>query len=168
MARRTTPPRTIINSCTAVCSLHISDVLYFITVRSITRCSTLLGSRRFQDLGECKTMGTPPKGVDDVFAATMVLLAGTSPSVITTKAGKVKDRSWDAAKKQLLGEVWPSTAHQLFLLSPLNASLDHLGKSFFRSDDKHNPSLWVFSMAANFRRRHRRIHRTAEGSEGGG
>lgn len=57
-----------------------------------------------QDLGECKTMGTPPKGVDDVFAATMVLLAGTSPSVITTKAGKVKDRSWDASKKQLLGE----------------------------------------------------------------
>ncbi|CAM9907042.1 unnamed protein product, partial [Ectocarpus sp. 12 AP-2014] len=34
-----------------------------------------------KDLGECKTMGTPPKGVDDVFAATMVLLAGTSPSV---------------------------------------------------------------------------------------
>lgn len=50
-------------------------------------------------------MGTPPKGVDDVFAATMVLLAGTSPSVVTTKAGKVKDRSWDASKKQLLGEV---------------------------------------------------------------
>ena len=49
-------------------------------------------------------MGTPPKGVDDVFAATMVLLAGTSPSVVTTKAGKVKDRSWDASKKQLLGE----------------------------------------------------------------
>lgn len=57
-----------------------------------------------KDLGECKTMGTPPKGVDDVFAATMVLLAGTSPSVVTTKAGKVKDRSWDASKKQLLGE----------------------------------------------------------------
>lgn len=52
-------------------------------------------------------MGTPPKGVDDVFAATMVLLAGTSPSVVTTKAGKVKDRSWDAAKKQLLGKPKP-------------------------------------------------------------
>lgn len=50
-------------------------------------------------------MGTPPKGVDDVFAATMVLLAGTSPSVVTTKAGKVKDRSWDASKKQLLGKA---------------------------------------------------------------
>lgn len=69
-------------------------------------------------------MGTPPKGVDDVFAATMVLLAGTSPSVITTKAGKVKDRSWDAAKKQLLGEVRLSTAHQHSSLVPLNVSLD--------------------------------------------
>lgn len=49
-------------------------------------------------------MAKPPAGVDDVFAATMVLLAGTSPSVVTTKAGKVKDRSWDASKKQLLGE----------------------------------------------------------------
>lgn len=49
-------------------------------------------------------MAKPPSGVDDVFAATMVLLAGVSPSVVTTKAGKVKDRSWDACKKQLLGE----------------------------------------------------------------
>lgn len=57
-------------------------------------------------------MGTPPKGVDDVFAATMVLLAGTSPSVVTTKAGKVKDRSWDAAKKQLLGK--PKTKKMMF------------------------------------------------------
>lgn len=48
-------------------------------------------------------MAKPPAGVDDVFAATMVLLAGVSPSVVTTKAGKVKDRSWDASKKQLLG-----------------------------------------------------------------
>lgn len=60
-------------------------------------------------------MGTPPKGVDDVFAATMVLLAGTSPSVITTKAGKVKDRSWDASKKQLLGEFCSSN----FVFLPL-------------------------------------------------
>ncbi|CAM9224257.1 unnamed protein product, partial [Choristocarpus tenellus] len=58
-----------------------------------------------KDLGECKTMAKPPAGVDDVFAATMVLLAGVSPSVVTTKAGKVKDRSWDAAKKQLLGDI---------------------------------------------------------------
>lgn len=68
-----------------------------------------------QDLGECKTMAKPPAGVDDVFAATMVLLAGTSPSVVTTKAGKVKDRSWDASKKQLLGEFdfrCPSSASQ--------------------------------------------------------
>lgn len=49
-------------------------------------------------------MAKPPAGLDDVFAATMVLLAGVSPAVVTNKAGKVKDRSWDAAKKQLLGE----------------------------------------------------------------
>ena len=55
-------------------------------------------------------MAKPPAGVDDVFAATMVLLAGTSPSVVTTKAGKVKDRSWDASKKQLLGELRSTTA----------------------------------------------------------
>lgn len=66
-------------------------------------CGCVLHSL-LKDLGECKTMGTPPKGVDDVFAATMVLLAGTSPTVVTTKAGKVKDRSWDASKKQLLGK----------------------------------------------------------------
>ncbi|CBJ30911.1 Dynein heavy chain family dynein heavy chain [Ectocarpus siliculosus] len=73
-----------------------------------------------KDLGECKTMGTPPKGVDDVFAATMVLLAGTSPSVITTKAGKVKDRSWDAAKKQLLGDI----GGYIELLKGLKAGVD--------------------------------------------
>ena len=56
-------------------------------------------------------MAKPPAGVDDVFAATMVLLAGTSPSVVTTKAGKVKDRSWDASKKQLLGELRPTTSY---------------------------------------------------------
>lgn len=56
-------------------------------------------------------MAKPPAGVDDVFAATMVLLAGTSPTVVTTKAGKVKDRSWDASKKQLLGELRPTTSY---------------------------------------------------------
>eukprot|EP00903_Cladosiphon_okamuranus_P015249 g14093.t1 len=73
-----------------------------------------------KDLGECKTMGTPPKGVDDVFAATMVLLAGTSPSVVTTKAGKVKDRSWDASKKQLLGDI----GGYIELLKGLKAGVD--------------------------------------------
>lgn len=57
-------------------------------------------------------MAKPPAGVDDVFAATMVLLAGTSPSVVTTKAGKVKDRSWDASKKQLLGEFRPTAPYR--------------------------------------------------------
>jgi dynein heavy chain, axonemal len=58
-----------------------------------------------KDLGEAKTMAKPPVGVDDVFAATMVLLAGLNPNVITQKNGKVKDKSWDACKKQLLGSI---------------------------------------------------------------
>jgi dynein heavy chain len=58
-----------------------------------------------KDLGEAKTMAKPPAGVDDVFAATMVLLANVHPNVVVQKNGKVKDRSWDACKKQLLGSI---------------------------------------------------------------
>ena len=58
-----------------------------------------------KELGEAKTMAKPPQGVDDVFAATMVLLAGVHPNVIVQKNGKVKDKSWDACKKQLLGSI---------------------------------------------------------------
>ena len=58
-----------------------------------------------KDLGEAKTMAKPPAGVDDVFAATMVLLAGVHPNVVIQKNGKVKDMSWDACKKQLLGSI---------------------------------------------------------------
>ncbi|CAM9266952.1 unnamed protein product [Chrysoparadoxa australica] len=73
-----------------------------------------------KDLGECKTMAKPPAGVDDVFAATMILLAGVSPSVVITKAGKVKDRTWDAAKKQLLGDI----GGYIDLLKGLKAGVD--------------------------------------------
>ena len=58
-----------------------------------------------KDLGEAKTMTKPPAGVDDIFAATMVLLANVHPNVIVQKNGKVKDKSWDACKKQLLGSI---------------------------------------------------------------
>lgn len=58
-----------------------------------------------KDLGEAKTMAKPPAGVDDVFAATMVLLANVHPNVVVQKNGKVKDKSWDACKKQLLGSI---------------------------------------------------------------
>jgi len=34
-----------------------------------------------------------------------VLLAGSHPAVIVQKNGKVKDKSWDACKKQLLGSI---------------------------------------------------------------
>ena len=58
-----------------------------------------------KDLGEAKTMSKPPGGVDDIFAAVMVLLANVEPNVVCGKNGKVKDRSWGAAKKQLLGNI---------------------------------------------------------------
>ena len=58
-----------------------------------------------KEIGECKTMAKPPKGVDDVFAAIMVLQAGIMKGVTVTKNGNVKDRSWDASKKSLLSNV---------------------------------------------------------------
>ena len=58
-----------------------------------------------KEIGECKTMAKPPKGVDDVFAAIMVLVAGIMKNVPVQKNGKVKDRSWDAAKKGLLSNI---------------------------------------------------------------
>jgi dynein heavy chain len=58
-----------------------------------------------KDLGECKGMTKPPGGVDDVFSAVMVLLAGVMPSIVVQKNGKVKDRGWDQAKKQMLGNI---------------------------------------------------------------
>lgn len=58
-----------------------------------------------KDLGEAKTMAKPPEGVDDIFIATMILLATLHPNVIVQKNGKVKERSWDACKKQLLQSI---------------------------------------------------------------
>jgi dynein heavy chain len=60
-----------------------------------------------KDLGSCKTMSKPPPGVGDIFSAVAVLLAGVNPAIVTQKNGKVKDkdRSWDACKKSLLGNV---------------------------------------------------------------
>ena len=58
-----------------------------------------------KEIGECKTMAKPPKGVDDVFAAIMVLLAGIMKNVPVQKNGKVRDRSWDSAKKSLLSNI---------------------------------------------------------------
>jgi dynein heavy chain len=58
-----------------------------------------------KDLSSCKGMLKPPPNLDEVFAATMVLLAGILPSVVVQKNGKVKDVSWDVAKKQLMGNI---------------------------------------------------------------
>eukprot|EP00968_Pinguiococcus_pyrenoidosus_P000337 scaffold23_cov268-Pinguiococcus_pyrenoidosus.AAC.7 len=58
-----------------------------------------------KELGECKTMLKPPAGVDEVFAATMVLLAKVWHNIVCDKRGRVKDREWGAAKKQCLGNI---------------------------------------------------------------
>lgn len=60
-----------------------------------------------KDLGSCKTMSKPPAGVGDIFGAVVVLFAGLNPNVVIQKNGKVKekDRSWEATKKALLGNI---------------------------------------------------------------
>ena len=74
---------------------------------AVERAMAALDTLNKKDLGECKTMSTPPKGVDDIFAAVVVLLAGVDPNVPTNKAGVVKkgDREWAPAKKALLTNV---------------------------------------------------------------
>ena len=53
-----------------------------------------------KELGECKGMAKPPGGVDDVFAAIMVLLAnaGGATDIACDKKGKPKDVSWKKAQ----------------------------------------------------------------------
>jgi dynein heavy chain len=74
---------------------------------ALMRAMAALDSLDKRDLGNCKTMSKPPPGVDDIFAAVMVLLAGINPNIIVQKSGKVreKERTWDASKKALLGNV---------------------------------------------------------------
>jgi dynein heavy chain len=74
-------------------------------IPAVEAAMAALNTLNKKDLSECKTMLKPPGGVDDVFAATMVLLAGVHPGVVTKKGGHVKDMSWDAAKKQLMGDI---------------------------------------------------------------
>lgn len=73
---------------------------------AVAKAMAALDTLNKKDLAECKTMAKPPTGVDDVFAATMILLAGIHPNIPThAKTGKVKDASWDACKKMLLGNI---------------------------------------------------------------
>ena len=74
---------------------------------ALMRAMAALDSLDKKDLGNCKTMAKPPPGVEDIFGAVMVLLAGINPNIIVQKSGRVreKERTWDAAKKALLGNV---------------------------------------------------------------
>ena len=72
---------------------------------AVEAAMSALDSLDQKDLSSCKGMLKPPPKLDEVFAATMCLLAGVMPSVIVQKNGRVKDKSWDAAKKQLMGNI---------------------------------------------------------------
>jgi dynein heavy chain len=72
---------------------------------AVIKAMAALDTLNKNDLVQCKTMNTPPFGVNDVFAATMVLLAGLHDGVQIQKNGKVKDTGWDQVKKQLLGNI---------------------------------------------------------------
>ncbi len=73
---------------------------------AVAKAMAALDTLNKKDLAECKTMAKPPTGVEDVFAATMILLAGIHPNIpVNAKTGKVKDSSWDACKKSLLGNI---------------------------------------------------------------
>lgn len=76
-------------------------------IPALNRAMDALNNLDKKDLGACKTMNKAPQGVDDIFGAVMVLLAGINPNIIVQKTGKVreKERTWDAAKKALLGNV---------------------------------------------------------------
>ena len=58
-----------------------------------------------KELGSCKGMVNPPPGVDDIFSATMCLLANVMPTVTVDKKGRVKERNWAKAKKELMGNI---------------------------------------------------------------
>ena len=96
---------------------------------ALIRANGALESLDRRDLGNCKTMAKPPAGVDDVFGAVMVLLAGVNPNVIVQKSGRVrdKDRTWDASKKALLGNV--------------NGFLDELKAFKFNIDEGSVPEI---------------------------
>lgn len=59
------------------------------------------------DLGELSALSTPLEGVEDVFAALTVLMAGRLTHIPTQKSGRVreKDRSWDKVRKTLLANI---------------------------------------------------------------
>lgn len=74
---------------------------------ALMRAMNALDSLDRRDLGNCRTMSKPPSGVEDVFAAVVVLLAGVNPNIVVQKNGKVRerDRTWEASKKALLGNI---------------------------------------------------------------
>eukprot|EP00946_MAST-07B_sp_MAST-7B-sp1_P001405 g1405.t1 len=81
---------------------------------AINDAMAALNTLNKKDLGMAKTMNTAPKGVDTVFAAVATLLAGArregpidlvSENIVVDKKGRVKDTSWAACKKQLLGNI---------------------------------------------------------------
>ena len=58
-----------------------------------------------KDIGEAKSASAPPKGVEDVYVAVMVLLAQIEPKIQLNKNGKVKNLNWNGARKEMLNNI---------------------------------------------------------------
>lgn len=74
---------------------------------AVEELNSALDTLRRDEIGDCAAMITLPPGVDEVFGAVMVLLAGINGTVIVQKNGKVlqNDRCWEACKTSLLSNV---------------------------------------------------------------
>jgi dynein heavy chain len=81
---------------------------------AINDAMAALNTLNKKDLGMAKTMNTAPTGVGEVFACVATLLANCefeghinmlAENIVTDKKGRVKDKSWGACKKQLLGNI---------------------------------------------------------------
>eukprot|EP00940_MAST-03C_sp_MAST-3C-sp2_P002569 g2569.t1 len=71
----------------------------------LMRVDDALKSVSLKGLGDIRTMSKPPKGVDVVFSALLVLFAGIVFTDGVDASGRVRDRSWKASTGRLLENV---------------------------------------------------------------
>eukprot|EP00939_MAST-03C_sp_MAST-3C-sp1_P001116 g1116.t1 len=71
----------------------------------IVRIENALKMLSLKGLGEFNTMAKPPKGVDIVFSALLVLFANVAYTDGVDTSGRVRDRSWKFSRTRLLDNV---------------------------------------------------------------
>ena len=108
-AARAEAEAKVVTDCQAVISEKQAECAKAIEAGEVPaiKADAALESIDRVDLGSCKALLKAPAGVDEVFAAVMTLLAGVNPDIAVSKKGVVgeKDKSFDAAKKALLGNI---------------------------------------------------------------